>query len=60
MSDFAPPPERGDAFGRWLADVYLDGWNLVEQLIDEGWGVAWDGKGRRPAFDPAAPYPSSR
>jgi endonuclease YncB( thermonuclease family) len=51
---------RGDAFGRWLADVALDtepGQDLVERLIREGWGVRWDGKGERPRFDPALPYP---
>lgn len=50
--------EKGDAFGRWLATVLLEGvWDLVEVLIEEGWGVAWDGKGKRPGFDPSAPYP---
>lgn len=48
---------KGDSFGRWLADVAWDGVDLVEALISAGWGVPWDGKGKRPAFDPAATYP---
>lgn len=58
---------KGDAFGRWLAQVRLPSAvlsragvltdDLVPLLIADGWGVAWDGKGDRPAFDPALPYP---
>lgn len=48
---------KGDAFGRWLCDVHVDGVDLVESLITAGYGVAWDGRGKRPAFDPDTPYP---
>lgn len=58
---------KGDAFGRWLAQVQLPSAvlsragvlvdDLVTLLIADGWGVAWDGKGDRPAFNPALPYP---
>lgn len=50
---------KGDAFGRWLADVTLpnDGGDLVDWLVKRGYGVRWDGKGERPAFDPDLPYP---
>lgn len=49
---------KGDAFGRWLARVRLpDGRDLVGALLERGFGVAWDGKGDRPRFDPTRPYP---
>ena len=49
---------KADSFGRYLCDLYShNGRNLVEYLIDEGYGVPWDGKGKRPGFDPDAPYP---
>ena len=58
---------KGDAFGRWLAIVQLPsavlsrGGVLIEDvvtlLLADGWGVAWDGRGDRPVFDPALPYP---
>lgn len=38
-----------DSFGRWLAEVYVDGTDLVNDvLIPQGWGVPWDGKGKNP------------
>ena len=50
--------ERGDSFGRWLASVELvDHSDAVSALIGGGWGVAWDGRGKRPEFDPNAEYP---
>lgn len=48
---------KGDSFGRWLADVELERGDLVEALISAGYGVAWDGRGARPRFDPTQPYP---
>ncbi len=61
---------KADSFGRWLCDVEIglvkqyDGTpieyvDLVGNLILEGWGVPWDGKGKRPSFDPdpAVAYP---
>lgn len=52
---------KGDSFGRWLADVILgDGSNLAISLISEGYGVPWDGRGKRPEFDPTVPYPLGR
>jgi micrococcal nuclease len=49
--------EKTDSFGRWLADVWIGDVNVVEQLLAQGWGVAWDGRGKRPVFDPTLPYP---
>jgi micrococcal nuclease len=49
--------EKGDAFGRWLADVYVNQLDLVLTLIRQGWGVEWDGRGKRPSFDPEKEYP---
>ena len=38
-----------DSFGRWLADLTIEGKDLVKDiLIPGGWGVEWDGKGRQP------------
>jgi len=48
---------KGDAFGRWLADVEVDRGDVVEALISGGWGVAWNGKGDRPKFDWTKEYP---
>jgi len=64
-----------DSFGRWLVDIYLptDGteycgvtfphrgyYNLTKHLVKEGWGVSWNGKGKRPTFDVNKPYPLER
>lgn len=49
---------KGDAFGRWLADLDVDGVDLVGELVRLGFGVPWDGKGGRPAFGDGQPYPS--
>ena len=55
---------KGDAFGRWLCDLYVTDPDIrdlvhdaVTLLVREGWGVRWDGRGRRPVFDPASAYP---
>ena len=49
---------KGDSFGRWLASVELaDGRDLVLHLLGAGYGVAWDGRGLRPSFDPTSTYP---
>ena len=48
---------KADSFGRWLGDLYMDGVDLVPELIQGGFGVVWDGKGKRPGFDPNGPYP---
>lgn len=56
---------KGDSFGRWLCDVEVaihDGQrgcviDVVKELISGGWGVAWDGSGTRPKFDPKGRYP---
>ena len=51
---------KADAFGRYLADIILpDGQTLSAFLVKLGYGVHWDGKGKRPSFDPSAPYPDS-
>jgi len=54
--------DRDDSFGRWLAHVWLDAeprQPLVPWLIEHGWGVAWDGSGKRPRpwLEPGARYP---
>lgn len=51
---------KSDAFGRWLVDIfYFDNGpkNLVEELVAAGWGVHWNGKGKRPKFDLREEYP---
>jgi len=51
---------KADAFGRYLCDIILpDGQTLSEFLVKLGYGVHWDGKGKRPSFDPTASYPDS-
>jgi len=51
---------KSDVFGRYLCDIILpDGKTLSEFLVQLGYGVAWDSKGKRPAFDPKASYPDS-
>jgi endonuclease YncB( thermonuclease family) len=48
---------KTEKFGRWLADVILEEYgSLTEYLIALGYGLPWDGKGKRPPFDPAQ-YP---
>ena len=50
---------KGDSFGRWLCDVILpNGDDLVTELVADGWGVRWDGKGQRPQFGLTLPYPN--
>ena len=50
---------KGDSFGRWLCDLWLEpaAPRLQDDLVREGWGVRWDGRGRRPGFNVAEPYP---
>lgn len=50
---------KTEKFGRWFVpDVILSsGESLAAYLIKEGYGLPWDGSGKRPAFDPAGPYP---
>lgn len=51
---------KADAFGRYLCDIILpDGKTLSDFLVKLGYGVHWDGKGKRPSFDPKAAYPDS-
>jgi micrococcal nuclease len=48
---------KTEKFGRWLADVTLeDNGLLTEYLITLGYGLPWDGKGKKPYFD-LAQYP---
>ena len=50
---------KGDAFGRWLCELVMPtGERLTDLLVARGLGVRWDGRGARPAFDPAATYPA--
>lgn len=49
---------KDDSFGRWLAEVYLpNGTHVNKLLVDEGYALAWDGKGECPKFDITKPYP---
>lgn len=61
LKDVTLRTHKGDSFGRWLADVTLENNDdLVANLIGAGYGVAWDGRGARPRFDPQAIYPLVR
>lgn len=45
--------EKTEKFGRWLAEIpWTNGQTLSEFLIAEGYGLSWNGKGKRPQFDP--------
>lgn len=46
-----------DKYGRWLADIAWKEDSLSKLLIEQGFGVYWNGKGDRPTFDPQEPYP---
>jgi micrococcal nuclease len=49
---------KTEKFGRWLADVTLEGGGaLALYLIKEGYGLPWDGSGKRPVFDVKGAYP---
>ena len=49
---------KADSFGRYLADIFLpSGRSVVEKLLHEGYGVRWDGKGKRPGFPEGQEYP---
>lgn len=42
---------KTEKFGRWLADVTLEnGRSLSDHLIALGYGLPWDGKGKKPPF----------
>jgi micrococcal nuclease len=54
---------KADSFGRYLVSIWKARNSLesVSQiLVSKGYAVEWDGKGKRPGFDPAAPYPIVR
>ena len=49
-----------DSFGRMLADVWIMNQyekSISEILVEEGYAIAWDGKGSRPKFDLTIEYP---
>ncbi len=54
---------KADSFGRYLCYVFLEAetfdgqYALQDKLIKAGYGVYWDGKGKRPKFNPEQPYP---
>ena len=51
---------KTEKFGRWLADVSReDGQTLSAYLIEQGYGLPWNGKGTRPGFD-LTTYPLPR
>jgi micrococcal nuclease len=50
---------KTDSFGRWLCDFEINGEDLVTHLITEGYGVEWNGKGKRPSFNLRDAYPLS-
>lgn len=41
---------KPDSFGRWLADVFVDGQSVVLELIAGGYGKPWDGRAPKPRF----------
>lgn len=47
-----------DKYGRWLARiVHDDDVDVAQWLLRKGYAQAYSGKGPRPTWDPAAPYP---
>lgn len=49
---------KTEKFGRWLADLTLkNGSTITDYLIEQGYGLPWNGKGKRPPFDLKASYP---
>jgi len=34
-----------DKYGRFLADIYVDGLHVNQQMIDDGYAVAYEGEG---------------
>lgn len=63
-SEVAISTAKSDSFGRYLCSIVITLSNmqvdLVEYLCRGGYGVQWNGKGKRPGFNPAAPYPIVR
>jgi endonuclease YncB( thermonuclease family) len=58
---------KSDQYGRWLATIYLVdvagklfGSSVNDRMIGLGYARAYDGKGARLPWDPAAPYPLVR
>ena len=49
--------KKTDKYGRWLAEIAWGDITLANYLIELGYGVAWDGMGLNPKFDPSKPYP---
>ena len=43
-------------FDRWFAKLYLDGSDVAEIAIREGWGVRWDRNNRSDWDDPNRPF----
>lgn len=46
-----------DKYGRWLAQIAVDGKDVADWLICEGYARRYDGRGPRLPWDPGAPYP---
>jgi micrococcal nuclease len=47
-----------DKYGRWLARlICLDRGDVAQWLLRNGFAKWYSGKGPRPTWDPAAPYP---
>lgn len=49
--------KKTDKYGRWLAEVVWENSTLGNYLIAQGYGVAWNGVGPCPVFEPNTPYP---
>ncbi len=50
--------KKTDKYGRWLADVeWTENQSLSRFLINQGYGLPWNGIGLSPKFDPTKAYP---
>jgi micrococcal nuclease len=52
--------QKSDQYGRWLAKIWVQDICINDWLIANGYARAYDGKGARLPWDPAAPYPLVR
>lgn len=53
-------PDVHAGFGRWLCDLWIDGYDIALLLVEEGYARMWDGRTKRVPFLPEEPYPLHR